>query len=57
MHIFNILASRARKLTSRLFHVAYCMSNYKYIPEHITMSFEPCFFIYDVLTTSIKQKY
>lgn len=45
MHIFNILASRARKLTSRLFHVAYCMSNYKYIPEHITMSFEPCFFL------------
>lgn len=44
MHIFNILASRARKLTSRLFHVAYCMSNYKYIPEHTTMSFEPCFF-------------
>lgn len=44
MHIFNILASRARKLTSRLFHVAYCMSNYKYIPEHTTMSSEPCFF-------------
>ncbi len=38
MHVFNILASRAKKTNFRLLHVAYCMYKRRIVTKYIYLS-------------------